>query len=349
MRLKMKKKEVSRNRRNIAIAIIVLAIALTLIIISYGNPFRSTPDEVTITVAWNPGSTADDMVRAMLDVADTEIILQNITGAYGADGSNAVFRDTHEGTRLLSTSLTAFVTSQAMGFAESSHKDWEAWLCAFSPAVVVVASDTPYNDIDKLITDIRTNPGMIRCADGGHGTISYIAAELFSSRAVLEIDHISYSGSNPAITALFDGEAEFAILPSTFIINYLHSGELRALGAFSTTDLSLNDGNKKIIVPSITGLSERLDAVLPIGEYYGLFIPADTSEAQLNGLETMIKKATSSDKFMAFIQTSGLEPIIPDRNNSTKTIEIFSSTVNWTLYDAGFLPTNPELLGIPRE
>ena len=343
-----------QNRLIIAIAAVVV-VAIAVFVIIYSGIFIGAPRQISVTIAWNPGSTADDIVRTISRATDTQVSLLNITGANGASGANAVFNSVHDGTSVLSTNLSAFVTSEAMGFADSSPSDWAAWLCAFSPAVVVVANNSPYYTINDLIAAMRQKPGGLLCANSGFGTVSYTAAELLSTRIILEFDHLSLSGSNQAVEALMNGsdienEVDFAILLSIDIAEHLRTGQLRAIGVFSKEEYVLQNEDTVITVPSISGIGidNRLDAVLPFGEYFGLFIPADTPQSKLRGLDTLIKKAVGSEIFDDFSKNAGLLTMTPDRAKSATTIEKFSSIICWTLYDVRYLPTNPETLGISR-
>ena len=294
--------------------------------------FRYKPDHVTVTVAWNPHSTADDLVRALSGGMETPVSIQNIPGANGAGGANYVWNEAHDGDNLLSTNLSAFVTGEAMGFAESSFRDWAVWLCAFSPAVVVVAADSPYSTMEDLITALRNNTELMRCANPGFGTVGFAAAELLRTRVPLEFEHIDFAGNSPALSALLEGGADFAVLLSIEAAERLNTGEIRALGAFGET----------ILAPSIFGISGSLDAVLPFGDYYGLFIPSDVPVKRLNGLTDLIESAAASDMFAAFLRERKLTPVAPDRNQSNEITGHIALLLNQTLYDAGYLPINPD-------
>jgi len=321
MKLKRKKRLLM-----IIITIVILIPVIVVLLIINTNPFQRSPDELTITIAWNPGSTADDVVRAMSREISTNISLHNVVGANGANGANAVYRSLRNGSNVLSTNLSAFVTSEAMGFAESSPRDWEVWLLAFSPAVIIVADDSPYQTIDDLIADIRANPSTIRCADDGYGTIGFTAAELFSSQIVLEVHHESFSGEAQAIDAVLNNQADFAILLGALVAENIRSGLLRELGA----------------------INDAVNLAVPFGEYYGLFIPANTPHEHLASFDSMIKSAASSETFLSYLSNAGLLAVTPDRSTSAATVEGFSSITNWTLWSAGFLPTNPDSLGIQK-
>ena len=332
-----------KNRLIIICACIAVVIAVSVLL--FTNPIKSVPDNITITVAWNPGSTIDDIVRVLIREMDVPVTLHNVTGANGANGANTVYRSMSNGENILATNLSAFVTSEAMGFADNSHRDWESWLLAFVPAVIVVANDSPYTAINELINAIRENPGAIRLADEGYGTVSYVAAELFSSQVVLELNHQSFSGSNQVIEALFDYNADFAILLSAQAADYIRSGDLRALGVFDINDFSFDSDYS---IPSIADLDNRLSAFLPFGEYFGLFVPKNTPSAQFNSLDSIIIEAVSSESFDKFCKEAGLKAITPDRSRNNSIVEHICSVMNWTLYNAGFLPANPNTLGIPK-
>jgi len=299
---------------------------------------RDKLNQVTVTVAWNPHSTADDMIRTLSSGIDVPVSLQNIPGANGANGANHVWNAPHDGESLMSTGLSAFVTSEAMGFAESSHRDWTMWLCAFSPAVVVVAADSPYHTMDDLITALQQSTKQLRCANPGVGTVGFAAAEILRTRIPIEFEHIDFAGNNPAINALLKGEADFAVLLSVETVERLNAGEIRVIGAFGETTLA----------PSVAGISNSLDAVLPFGEYYGLFTPSGVPGRRLNGLTTLIESAAASDVFVAFLSEKKLTPVAPSRRQSSEIAEHIASLFCWSLYDAGYLPISPDTIGVDR-
>jgi tripartite-type tricarboxylate transporter receptor subunit TctC len=240
------------------------------------------------------------MVNAIAGSVETHLSIHHIPGANGANGLNAVYA-APPGDGVLATSLSAFVTAEAMGFGESSRHSWVAWLCAFAPAVVTVAADSPFESMEDLTAALQTN--SLVGANSGFGTMSFVAAELF--REEFDFENISHDGASPAINALRGGEADFAIMLSTEIA--LSSGELRALDT------------------------------LPIGEYFGLFVPADTQN--IDGIEAMLQTAAASDAFMEFARNAGLTALSPERNPDY--INAFCAKVCQTLYDAGFLPVVP--------
>ncbi|MCL2198522.1 MAG: tripartite tricarboxylate transporter substrate-binding protein [Defluviitaleaceae bacterium] len=322
------------ERKRLTLVLIIAAVAVVSAVLFFIlRDGRDVPSHLIATVAWNPHSTADDMIRALAPGMEAQLTIQNIPGANGARGLNAVYAAARDGENILSTSLSAFVTAEAMGFAESPRQNWTGWLCAFAPAIVVVATDSSFATLDDLTAALRQSPGALRCANSGFGTISFTAAELFRTKTDFEFEHISHAGSSPAINALLNGDADFAILTSTEITHALRSGEIRALAAFTESDFAIWDGDREISIPSAN--------LLPFGEFYGIFIPANTPQNSLNVIESQIQAAAESETFAIFIRERGLAPFTPSKTQNTTHIENFCYHVCEILQTAGFLPILP--------
>jgi tripartite-type tricarboxylate transporter receptor subunit TctC len=159
------------NEKLFPIVITVAAVLITAAVVLmfwWERNASVIPEQIVITVAWNPGSVSDDIARVMAGNINSEItqaVLQNITGANGANALNAVYNAPHDGTHLLSTSLSAFFESERMGFAESSRDDWTWWIVAYSPAYddyygLFVPAATPQpllRGLENLITDASSS------------------------------------------------------------------------------------------------------------------------------------------------------------------------------------------------
>ncbi|MCL2456621.1 MAG: tripartite tricarboxylate transporter substrate-binding protein [Defluviitaleaceae bacterium] len=285
---------------NIAVAAVIFA-AVAIFFLRQRNDETKLdiPENLTLVVAWNPHSTADEMLRAL--PFDTRFAVQNISGANGANGKNAVFSAPHNGENILATSLIPFATAQSSGFGVSSRDEWVGWLCAFSPAIVAVAADSPFGTMRDLTDALRSR--NLTCANSGAGTASFFAAVLLQKN--FDFENISHAGSSPAINALKNREADFAVLLSVEAVIALRSGELRALAAFTEKDFAMEN------IPSISHAIDENH--LPFGEYFGLFIPENVSRARLDGLEFLFQNAAASERFENFIREKGLAPETPDK------------------------------------
>lgn len=285
------------------------------------------PQNINIIVAWNPYSITDEMASNLSLNMDTNVSLEHLLGANGARGKNEVFATGHNGENVLATSLSAFLTAEAMGFGETSHYDWAAWLCIFSPAVVAVAPNSPYTTISDMINDIAQNPNKTTVANSGFGTTSFAAAELFATNLGLNFEHMSLPGVSPVINAVLGGDADFAILLST------EASQLRIIATFTEELLVLDD----VVIPSIYGINANLDAILPFGEYYGIFAPKTASQSRLNHIQSIVQNAAASEDFTTFAQEEMLIALNPSKTQSEIIIDhIYPLTIK-ALQDGGFL------------
>jgi tripartite-type tricarboxylate transporter receptor subunit TctC len=298
------------KKRKIIIAATAAALALAVVLFLLCRSRADLPDSLTVTVAWNPHSTACDMARALSAGAEIDLYVENIAGAHGSNGLNAVFA-APVGENLLSTSLSAFVTAEPMGFGESSRHEWTGWLMAFSPAVVVVAADSNITGIEYLRGHLRGHLHQtmdeIRAANSGFGTVSFIAAQLFAQDFPVEFEHVSFAGSSPAINAVLRGEVHFAVLTAAEAENAVQNGQIRVVYELS------------------------------FGEYYGIFMPLETPDSRLSAIENMLRTAAESEEFTAFAYARGLVPLTPARNPAK--IDQLCTLICQTLRDTGFLPT----------
>src|SRR4029077_5773643 len=101
------------------------------------------------------------------------------------------------------------------------------------PHVLVVRRELEAVDVRELVQLAKKSPGRLNYASTGVGSASHLAAELFKTRAEVELQHIPFRGSAPMTTELLAGRVDvtFATLPG--VINYIESGVLRALAVAS--------------------------------------------------------------------------------------------------------------------
>ena len=314
-----------------AAALVCAAAVAVLFFISNRELFE--PD---IVVPWNPGGIADLTARALVPGSE----IKNIPGANGANGSNEVLNAPRDGKTALSTNLSAFVTSHMLGFTETGHTGWEIWLTAYAPAVVAVRADSPYN----TLPDLLNADGKPRCANAGGGTMSYVAAYLFAEAAGIDVEHTAYSGSNPAVNAVAEGNADFIIALSTELTAKLRSGELRALASLSDADLQLS--GVPYSIPKASDAVPALKNIAPFGEYYGMMMPKTTPRNALRNCDALWVAAVKRESYGTFADETGLLKLNAKRE--TKTANRMASIICWTLYDSGYVDISPETAGIKR-
>jgi len=335
------KKPNKRRRVRIAAALVVCVAVASVALAVFLTQFYEKND-ITVTVPWNPGGTADLTARALLEGGGLILDVENIHGANGAAGINTVYDAPHDGRRLLSTNLSSLAVSQLLGFTETGHDDWEIWLAAFATAVIAVAAGSPYQSLSDLLAGARET--RLRCANPGEGSIGFVAAHLFADAAGIDVEQLAFSGSGPALGALEEEEADYIAALSTELIAGFRSGELRALAALSDVYAEL-DGAE---VPRAQADVPALENSTPFGEYYGIMIPKGAPEELLVENDYRWNDAAYSAGFHAFAAERGLVPRPADREEGGRMAGRVASLVCWTLYDTGYVNISPEMFDIPR-
>ena len=305
----MKDKQASPpGRRRIPAPVMMVSLAAVLILAAglwwlFGAE-NAVPAIETVVVPWNPGGMTDLTAEALLDASAFDISIFNVPGANGANGVNSVYNAPRDGKTLVSTSLSAFVTSRQLGFAEWDHTEWEIWLTLYAPYMIAVRDDSRYRTPDDL-----AEAGGLVCANAGSGTLGFVVSHLFAGEKGLDVRHVAYSGSGPAISSVLAGESDFVLAPMSEIA--FRSEGLRVLGE--------------------TGF----------GEYYGVMAPKGMDESFLTRYDTTWTNAVSKDSFTAFAESAGLVPLKIDRKQSALTAGKMASLIGWTLYDTGCVNVAP--------
>lgn len=238
------------------------------------QPFPAKP--VTMVVPFPAGGSTDIVGRlvakSMGGAMGHNVIVENRGGAGGTVGANAVAKATPDGyTILLATVAThALNPSMGKGVPYDPVKDFAPIsLLVIVPNVLVVNPSFPAKDVQELIAILKKEPGRYSYASSGNGTPLHLSGELFKTMAGVDMAHVPYRGSGPALIDVIGGQVPimFDVLGSAS--GHIRSGKLRAL-AVTTAER----------VPTLPDVPTMAEAGLPGYETYtwnALFAPAGTA------------------------------------------------------------------------
>jgi tripartite-type tricarboxylate transporter receptor subunit TctC len=142
-------------------------------------------------------------------------------------------------------------------------------ICAV-PNILVVMNGLPVNDVASFVAHAKANPNRIRFGSSGNGTSIHLAGELFKSLAGVEMDHVPYRGSAPALTELVAGriEAMFELVPG--VRGKLSAGNVRPLAVASRARMPA--------VPQVPTFGEVGFPAFVTGAWFGVFALAGLPE-----------------------------------------------------------------------
>jgi tripartite-type tricarboxylate transporter receptor subunit TctC len=305
--------------------------------------------DISVVVPWAPGGGTDLTVRAltaeMSKALGVNIAVVNTPGANGSVGTKNVWNANHDGYTILGAGMMPFTSYTVMGYAEQTHRDWIVWTATFSPNVLAVRAESPYQDVKALLADFKAKPGAVTAGTAGVGSGGHMGIEVVRRASKMEYKHVPYQGGNPAIIATLGGEVDFTPQLSMEMTEMFRGGKLRALAALSDKPLEI-DGVKPI--PSLGEYIPELKKNLPMGEFFGFAIPKDTPPEVVKKLDAAFSKAMQSDTIKKFAKEKGVVLVGYGREESQKNLDKLASVVCWTLFDNGTAKISPEKFNIAK-
>lgn len=305
--------------------------------------------DINVTVPFNAGGSTDLTARTVGEALGNhwgnEIVVTNTPGAAGSAGTQSVMNATQDGYTLLTNGMLAFTSMPVMGTLDTMPADWDFWLATFTPNIIAVPADSPYETIDDLIQAMQENPGDVSAGTAGPGSAGHIAAELIATAADVEYQHVPYEGGNPAILATLGGEVDFAPQLLVEMQDMLIAGDLRGLATLSDEDVVL-EGD--ITIPTLSTSLPEIADILPMGETTGLAVPKGLDEGVLEAIDEGFAAAMEDQAFLDFSAENGMDPVGIGRAEAGERVADLQSVVAWTLFDAGVAENNPEDFDIPR-
>lgn len=167
--------------------------------------------------------------------------------------------------------------------------------------LVVVNPNLPVKSIQELITYLKANPGKVSYGSTGSGTSTHLEAELFKKMAGVEIEHIPYKGSTPALADLVGGQTSMMFDPIASSKPYLESGRLRAL-AVTTAQRSLS-------APDLPTVAESGLPGYEAMPWLGIVAPAGTPKAVVDRLYKEVSEVLKMQDVKDRFKSLGLDII----------------------------------------
>lgn len=172
-------------------------------------------------------------------------------------------------------------------------------LAATLPLVVVVNSQASIQTIQDLIAAAKANPGKLNYASAGAGNTSHLAVEYFKSVVGVNIAHVPYKGSGPAVTALLAREVDLIFDSLSSSLAQIHGGKFRAV--------AVSTAKRSHVLPQVPTIQESGVPGFDISAWYGIFAPAATPPAIVQRLNAEIVKAMNAPQAKERIEASGYQ------------------------------------------
>jgi tripartite-type tricarboxylate transporter receptor subunit TctC len=225
-------------------------------------------------------------------------VIENRPGGNGNIGTEYVIRAAPDGYTLLLSSTANTVNSSLydnLGF-NFVHDIAPVASISYEPNIMVVNPGVPAKTIPEFIAYAKANPGKINFGSAGIGSSQQMSGELFKMMAGVEMTHIPFHGTAPALTSLLGGQIQvmFASMPGT--LEYIRADKLRPLGVTMS--------KRSDVLPDIPAISEFLPG-FDAEVYYGIGAPKDTPAEIVDRLNKEINAGLTDPKFKARLTELG--------------------------------------------
>jgi tripartite-type tricarboxylate transporter receptor subunit TctC len=262
---------------------------------------------IRMVVGFPPGGVADVLARIigpkLADSLGQPVVVENRPGAGSNIAAEVVARATPDGyTLFVFSTVNAVNVSLYSKLSYDPVKDFAPVSMLASMAnLLVVHPSVPSQSVRELIALAKAKPGQLNFGSAGNGSTQHISAQLFLMMAEVDMVHVPYKGSVPAMTALLGGEIPLMFNVISTALPHVKAGKVRAL--------AITTARRSSLVPDLPTVAE---AGLPGFEYvayFGLQAPARTSSeviAKLNAQTTRIlQMADVRERFAV----NGAEPM----------------------------------------
>ena len=216
-----------------ALAVLAVLHAAT-VTASAQQPFPSKP--INYVVPYTPGGTNDNVARIiarrLAEKAGQPVVIEYKAGAGGTLGAGFVAASPADGYTLLNTSIgNLAIAPQLMTVKFDPFYDLvPVAYIGNSLATVAINPALPLRTLPELIAYARANPGKLTFASSGNGTPGHLAGELLKRLASIDIRHVPYKGSAPAVADVVAGHVDLVFDPLS--TQFIKQGKLRALAYF---------------------------------------------------------------------------------------------------------------------
>jgi len=318
--------------------LLATALALPLAPMAHAEPAPAWPARpITLVVPFPPGGTTDLLARLVAHAAGSRlgqnVVVENRPGAGGGIGAAAVARAQPDGYTLVMGTLGTQVTNQFI-YKQVPYdpvRDFApVTLVANSPNVLLANPQLGIGTVAQLIERARREPGQLNFASTSLGGSPHLSGELFNGLAKVDIRHVPYKGSAPAMTGLLGGQVQIMYdnLPSA--MGQIRAGAVRALAVTTSTRVPL--------LPDVPTVAEAGLPGYEVNAWFGLLAPAGTPAAVVARIQSAVAEALAEPDTRRQVENLGAIPVAGTPQAFSDTIRADTEKWRQVISRAGIQP-----------
>lgn len=268
-------------------------------------PYPSKP--IRMVVPFPPGGGTDILARLvatkLAEQTQWSLVAENKAGAGGTIGIAEAVKAAPTGYDIVLGQKDNLVIAPWLykNLPWNPTKDLVAVAhIAYTPVLIATSANSRFKTLADVVQAARKAPHTISYGSPGNGTSIHLAADLFAKAAGIQLSHIPYKGSNPALLDALAGNVDLLVSSVPSAMGQIKAGKLRPLAVTSA--------QRSSSLPEVPTIAESGYKGFDVSTWYGLFAPAGTPATVVTTLNVEVNKLLAKPDVKAAIQAQGAEP-----------------------------------------
>jgi tripartite-type tricarboxylate transporter receptor subunit TctC len=262
---------------------------------------------IRLIVPYPPGGPTDIIGRTINDRLGKrlgqQVVVDNRAGAATVIGTDIAAHSPADGYTLLLATITTLAVNPALKARLPYHPERDfapVSMLASQPYLLVVHPGVPANSVSQLVAYAKTQPGKLSYASAGIGAGAHLAAELLKHMAQIDVVHVPYKGSSPAMTDVMGGRCAYMFAGISAAHPHTLSGKLRAL--------AVSTAKRSTALPEIPTIAESGLAGYHLNTWNSLVVPRGTPAAIIRRLNTEVVGILNEPEVKERLKQQGIDP-----------------------------------------
>jgi len=330
-----------RNFRWLASA----ATVLMLLTPAWAADWPTRPIEISCFAAAGGGTDLVDrtIAKAMEPFLKTRINVVNRLGGGGGVVLDYVWSRPHDGYNWGGFS-ESIIPAPVMGAHTTSAKDWIYFMVAGAPGVISVRPESPYKTLDDLVKAAKAKPGELKASASQTGGIWHTKLIALMQGADIKFNFLPFNGSHPSQVAAMTGEADVVLTSVSEQAELLEAKKLIPLAMVELKPYEF----KGMKIPAAVEKYPDVGKLLPIDQWLGFALPADTPKEIIDKITDAFRKAMETDLVKDMAKTKNLSLYGYHGDQAQKVARGMERVWTWALWDLKVAKKSPADFGIEK-
>jgi tripartite-type tricarboxylate transporter receptor subunit TctC len=293
----------------------IALLAVSAVAIGLGAPLEDATAQsmagrqIRLIVPFPAGGPTDIVARPfaqmLADALKSVVVIDNRGGAGGSLGADVVAKAAPDGRTLLMATVGTHAINPALykKLPYDAERDFTPIaLVAMAPVTIVVHPSQAVSNVTELVALAKRIPGKLNYGSAGAGTPGHLTGEMFKSTAGIDIQHVPYRGSAPAVTDLIGGQLQIMFDPLQSVLSNVQGGKLRAIAVSSKA--------RSPALANVPTIAESGYNGFETTAWWGLFAPAKLPANMGETLGGEIERIVRSEAFRGTLEPLGVLPTV---------------------------------------